>query len=533
MNTNFQTIKADASPSIATSGAQMETAFNGNFDKVKDNFIEQQQAIDELTPDGNISRWAGKKFSIVGDSYSDYSGYSVVTGSAVYPRGDVDSVDKIWWQIVGGRLGMTLLVNNSIAGTGIFSGSSGFSVLGGNRHLALHDGNTNPDVIFFMIGGNDYLNGYPLGEYNGTGNPPDGDLTDFRSALYSVLRETSYKYENAWIYVVTYPQYLNNNSKNITLYEWNNATKEIAAAAGVMVMDCAFCPLMMANSDQYTQDGVHPNATGFRYFADFLSEKLLTMDSGNTGAGTLSEPQAKGTYNARVRNSSAGTEWRDIFKKHLRSGGSGSDAVSVVKGVEGLNLVEGLLKPYCPLYFQDNSKLKNVFIDSITLKGSPVAASTLFVLGYRNIDSIAAGNTPGHTMDGWYCRIQLTNGVTAEYMLNGTDSNVELNEEELADGKIFIPSEGRILAFGEYNSATVQECFMLNATDDESAAVDSKIYAVNASGSVIQMSNYRAGFIVKATTAGEEQFVYEQPDLQDFHERISRLEATVSAMIPH
>jgi hypothetical protein len=40
MNLNFQTITASADPAVATSGTQMEQAFNGNFEKAQGNFTE-------------------------------------------------------------------------------------------------------------------------------------------------------------------------------------------------------------------------------------------------------------------------------------------------------------------------------------------------------------------------------------------------------------------------------------------------------------------------------------------------------------
>ena len=48
MDTNFQKIKADLDASGATTGTEMETAFNGNFDKIRLNFAEQQNQINEL-----------------------------------------------------------------------------------------------------------------------------------------------------------------------------------------------------------------------------------------------------------------------------------------------------------------------------------------------------------------------------------------------------------------------------------------------------------------------------------------------------
>ena len=90
MDTNFNKIKADPSTAVATSGTQMEAAFNGNFDKIKQNFTEHQAAIDELR-------------------YVELA-ISAFTGGGTYERGTVISAVNFAW-----AFNKTEIVTQSIA----------------------------------------------------------------------------------------------------------------------------------------------------------------------------------------------------------------------------------------------------------------------------------------------------------------------------------------------------------------------------------------------------------------------------------
>jgi hypothetical protein len=249
MNLNFQKIKADANPGIATSGAQMEDAFNSNFEKIKKAFSE---LILEFDPDfftvtnGKVSikgdspgggtsklvtflldRLKGKYLSILGDSVSSYAGtFTEHPTAGYYPIGDVDSLDKMWWKIICDQLGMNWLVNNSVSGSKITSGAP-WSVIDNQRHLKLHTAERDPDIIFVEMGGNDIAQMTGIGNYNNSGSVDTGtNFTNFRDAYGKMLQEMKSRYTKASIYCCTlayYPLMMDANPNvKMTIAETND-----------------------------------------------------------------------------------------------------------------------------------------------------------------------------------------------------------------------------------------------------------------------------------------------------------------------
>jgi lysophospholipase L1-like esterase len=105
--------------------------------------------------------FAGKTFSVFGDSISTYDG----TGSTnnEYPKQtDVNDVSKTWWykSLVTG-LGMTFLTNASGGGRSVSSireGISDYPKSGYNTDAISRIGETSPDLIIIKLGVNDFGN---------------------------------------------------------------------------------------------------------------------------------------------------------------------------------------------------------------------------------------------------------------------------------------------------------------------------------------------------------------------------------------
>ena len=117
----------------------------------------------------DVSYFAGKKVSILGDSISTYAGVSnnkkynsTISRNVVHytASGLYDGVFQkdTWWQQAIDALGMELCVNNSWSGSCIFSQRAGTVGCYATRCEQLHNDNTGeePDVIWIFMGTNDW-----------------------------------------------------------------------------------------------------------------------------------------------------------------------------------------------------------------------------------------------------------------------------------------------------------------------------------------------------------------------------------------
>ncbi len=102
------------------------------------------------------NNYAGKTFSIIGDSISTYQDF-VPKGYATfypYPTADVNDVNQTWWMQAINKVGGSLLINNSYSGSCVAtSGSSSSS--NPVRLQELIVSNQHADVIVIYMGSND------------------------------------------------------------------------------------------------------------------------------------------------------------------------------------------------------------------------------------------------------------------------------------------------------------------------------------------------------------------------------------------
>jgi hypothetical protein len=95
----------------------------------------------------------GKKISILGDSISTYSGHIPSGYATYYPKGDVNSVDKTWWQLLINNNNMIIGQNVSYSGSTVQSDGT-HSYLQDDRIAAL-GANGIPDIIIIEGSTND------------------------------------------------------------------------------------------------------------------------------------------------------------------------------------------------------------------------------------------------------------------------------------------------------------------------------------------------------------------------------------------
>lgn len=251
------------------------------------------------------SPYAGKRMSILGDSFSAYSGYST-DGHNYYPvsASDVSSVNEMWWKIVADQLQMTPLVIGAWSGSCVTSGVRNDSTYkpasDPYRCEALHSGVQDPDLILIAMGVNDYSymdNVNEFGTWDGkTALGTQADLsdyvnTDFRSAYATMLARIQHAYPAAQIVCITpffqeryYTSvgvnFLNEISKDIR--EYADTVREICRIMHVACIDGTdigfnwnnYYPTYAADSSTHP---THPTVAGQAVIADAVIKQLKQL----------------------------------------------------------------------------------------------------------------------------------------------------------------------------------------------------------------------------------------------------------------
>lgn len=236
---------------------------------------KENAAIKKLQEQALKNELQGKKFSILGDSISTYTGYSndntntnsTIGSNSVEYNGTahgVTSVDQTWWKQTADLTGMNILVNNSYAGDQVTN-------YGQTRCENLHDNTganagTNPDIIAVYLGTNDF-NGYKIGTGYTTPITPEA----FRTGYESMVAKMKSAYGDAKICVFTILP--NNKGTNTAenLVQYNNIIREIASENNLVLVDLyANSGITARNCSEYMGDSIalHPNQAGMDKISD-------------------------------------------------------------------------------------------------------------------------------------------------------------------------------------------------------------------------------------------------------------------------
>lgn len=239
------------------------------------------------------SIYNGKTLSILGDSISTFTGYIPSGQSSEYNGTNYNGlqVTDTWWMKVITALGMTLNVNNSWSGTCVTNIRD--SVKGENSNAMVRASllGTNPDVIIFFMGINDFCFEASLGTYEGlTPVPTDSsELAIFSSAYAITLDNMMTAYPTSEIWCATLPQCERNastgapeiNDDGVSLVTFNERIKKLALTFGAKVLDFAQSGLTYQNMNLYMGDwvqstgrGLHPNADGMSILANQAIRQL-------------------------------------------------------------------------------------------------------------------------------------------------------------------------------------------------------------------------------------------------------------------
>jgi len=326
----FQVINADTgiAGSIQNSYELCLDLYTSEIVRDKEYNSDALQSINEKE-----SPLKGKYLSIIGDSISTWDGWSNVAPASVnsaiyYPKSTVKNsmttVDQTYWKKLVDRTGMKLLVNNSWSGSTVSKFWKGYVVDTENdRCNQLHktiDGIVvNPDYILINIGTNDfdhmsktisrisdsgsgtatYYGPQGFGKWDGRNGQKVPDLNSspdtFREAYAVMLGRLKRNYPLAKIFCCTVPcgEVTNNlspgfdeiNRVGVSLVEFNDAIREIAAAFGCKVVELALCGMNYYTLQNFYSDGsLHPNEAGMELYYQTIRH---TMESDDSNVGTV------------------------------------------------------------------------------------------------------------------------------------------------------------------------------------------------------------------------------------------------------
>lgn len=270
-----------------------------DLNNLDDGILECQSA-------NNIySQFKGKIISLIGDSASTYEGYTPVADGwnlkhrNRYPNAAPDwvgTVNDTWWMRTINLLGAKLGVNSSWAGSCVVNTSASNSgdvgpdaCISSTTRIQGLGFNGKPDIIWVLAGGNDMGRGTTLGTFDGTKahtvDLNNNVISNFAEAYKQLIMRLQYYYPEAKIIAfLQHPCKTYVSWQNIEKY--GNVIKQICSYFGIEVVDFRKCGFNHNNIAKYDlNDGIHPNAAGFRLMSDYLYSKmpsLLKMDSGET-----------------------------------------------------------------------------------------------------------------------------------------------------------------------------------------------------------------------------------------------------------
>lgn len=242
-----------------------------------------------------ISRYRGKRLSILGDSLSTYGVpdatnedgtycYSYYpNASCRYSENGNDSIkfdvnDTYWMRLINAT-GMRLGINDSYRGTRVSGTNNALSLQTRIDHLKE---NGLPNVILVLGGGNDAGNNVEIGTFN-TENPKNYTdeeiaalpVTTFADAYRTMLIRLMKTYPLSEI-VVVLPTYVSSYYTIDRLDLYAEVIKEACDFFGIKWIDARCTGINVFNYTHYlTADNIHPNAEGMRLIFEKIYRQLI------------------------------------------------------------------------------------------------------------------------------------------------------------------------------------------------------------------------------------------------------------------
>ena len=222
-----------------------------------------------VAPKQFVKRFKGKKVSIVGDSISTFGGCLPQDYVPYYPTDDMPTSDLTWWMQLIRAGGMTYVANASWSGSRVTgnvneeSGNPGCSI---KRARDLFGKDKAPDVIFIMMGTNDFLSSVG----------PD----NFAQAYRTMIANMKAVHPGAQIVCLTCIPVISSsgtvmlNALDLTIEDYNAKIRQIASETGVLLCNTCACGISADNYGSYMPGGVHPNAQWMALIASYIVNHL-------------------------------------------------------------------------------------------------------------------------------------------------------------------------------------------------------------------------------------------------------------------
>ena len=263
-------------------------------------FVWDSESLSEVVvlPD-SISRTL--KIAIIGDSISsfkgsspsDLKGYNGVRYKYYYPKGDVYSVESMWWYKVARALSVSIdnVCNCSWSGSRVSGNSASMtsaSVGCSTRRIKdLSAKGFEPDIVFCFISCNDWANNVPLGLWTLSDDlPADGVISTSREAYALMIAKIRKYYPSCLIFCLTNlddikrdytPGQPSNNRRGVSVDNWNKSIAELSKSLGCYTIDLQDCGIDYDSLSRFTVDGLHPNDAGMTLIANKVNEELAKV----------------------------------------------------------------------------------------------------------------------------------------------------------------------------------------------------------------------------------------------------------------
>ena len=196
-------------------------------------------------------------FSILGDSYSTFRGYTHPTSNNQwYPALDVQSVEDTWWYKFALQYGIRLIANNSYSGSTIcYDGYGDGSADAKETSFVTRSSNIGeiPELILIFGGTNDSWAGSGIGEYKYS-DWTEEDLTTFRPAVAKMLHDVKY-----------------NNIGSTVIFILNTDLKSSIDESVETI--CDYYDVELLKLENISKSSNHPNKTGMTQ----ICEQLITF----------------------------------------------------------------------------------------------------------------------------------------------------------------------------------------------------------------------------------------------------------------
>ncbi len=360
--------------------------------KAIENKINSGGATPTPAPTVN-NKLAGKKISFVGDSITNFG-----DTSKEYKTATGFTFNDTWvgqlLQLTGGTKGSIDAISGTTMQATKLTDGSYYNVTLGRTELLAEDS----DYIFILMGANDLRNDGVAGHSNNLGTiKPKGSLgtwdnnnTNFREftgAYQLYLEKLLKRHAKAEVVLLTPLKAFSENSEadiSAVVDKYADRVIEIAKLYGLKYIDTREVGFTNFNHQLYYSDGLHPNKTGHRKLARFITEKILEF-------GILGKLNASDYYTK--------TQIDEKLKALPKGNGSTSSGDIVIGGA---NLLKNTALPlFAPnnTSLSDSTGISAVMSDATGsfVRYTPASHQVVGVYGFE-VNGLVAG-THSRSMD--------------------------------------------------------------------------------------------------------------------------------------